>query len=52
MTKVKFYDRVDDRKLRFAVIVTRSNGCGSSAGTGSAARWKCPEGIGNQEKIS
>ena len=26
MTKVRFYDRVDDRKLRFAVIVTKTNG--------------------------
>ena len=26
MTKVQFYDRVDDRKLRFAVIVTKADG--------------------------
>ena len=26
MTKVQFYDRVDDRKLRFAVIITRTEG--------------------------
>ena len=26
MTEVKFYDRVEDQKLRFAVIVTRTNG--------------------------
>ena len=26
MTEVHFYDRVDDRKLRFAVIVTMTNG--------------------------
>ncbi len=26
MTKVQFYDRVDDRKLRFAVIVTKTDG--------------------------
>ena len=26
MTKVQFYDQVDDRKLRFAVIVTRADG--------------------------
>lgn len=26
MTKVQFYDRADDRKLKFAVIVTKTNG--------------------------
>lgn len=26
MTKVQFYDRVDDGKLRFAVIITRTEG--------------------------
>jgi len=26
MTKVQFYDRVDDQQLRFAVIVTKTNG--------------------------
>ena len=26
MTKVQFYDRVDDRKLKFAVIVTKAQG--------------------------
>lgn len=26
MTKVQFYDRVDDRKLKFAVIVTKTQG--------------------------
>ena len=26
MTQVRFYDQVDDRKLRFAVIVTKTNG--------------------------
>ncbi len=26
MTKVRFYDRADDQKLRFAVIVTKTNG--------------------------
>ena len=26
MTKVRFYDSVDDRKLRFAVIVTKTEG--------------------------
>ena len=26
MTKVQFYDRVDDRKLKFAVIVTKTEG--------------------------
>ena len=26
MTRVQFYDRVDDEKLRFAVIVTKTNG--------------------------
>lgn len=26
MTQVRFYDRADDRKLRFAVIVTKTNG--------------------------
>ncbi len=26
MTRVQFYDRAEDRKLRFAVIVTRTNG--------------------------
>lgn len=26
MTKVRFHDRVDDRKLRFAVIVTKTGG--------------------------
>ena len=26
MTKVRFYDQVDDQKLRFAVIVTKSDG--------------------------
>ena len=26
MTKVRFYDRADDRKLRFAVIVTKTDG--------------------------
>ena len=26
MTKVRFYDQADDRKLRFAVIVTRTDG--------------------------
>ena len=26
MTKVQFYDRVDDQKLKFAVIVTRITG--------------------------
>ena len=26
MTKVQFYDRVDDQKLKFAVIVTKTNG--------------------------
>ena len=26
MTRVQFYDRIDDRKLRFAVIVTKANG--------------------------
>lgn len=26
MTKVQFYDRVDDQKLKFAVIVTKANG--------------------------
>ena len=26
MTKVRFYDHVDDQKLKFAVIITKSNG--------------------------
>lgn len=26
MTRVRFYDRAEDRKLRFAVIVTKTNG--------------------------
>ena len=26
MTTVRFYDQADDRKLRFAVIITRTNG--------------------------
>ena len=26
MVKVQFYDQVDDQKLRFAVIITRTNG--------------------------
>ena len=26
MTKVQFYDQVDDQKLKFAVIVTKTNG--------------------------
>ena len=27
MTKVRFYDQAEDQKLRFAVIVTKTNGC-------------------------
>ena len=26
MTQVQFYDHIDDQKLRFAVIVTKTNG--------------------------
>ena len=52
MTKVQFYDRADDRKLKFAVIVTKTNGHWVFCKHKDRNTLEVPEGTGSREKIS
>ena len=43
--EVKFYDTVNDELLKFAVIISQSNGKGFSANIKKEIHMKCREGI-------
>lgn len=51
MTKVNFYDSIDDSMLKFAVIITNimENGCFAS--TEKEVHGKCREDIENKVRI-
>ena len=43
MTEVRFYDRVDDAKLKFAVIVTKTEGRWVFCKHKERNTWEIPE---------
>ena len=44
MTEVRFYDRADDAKLKFAVIVTKTEGCWVFCKHKERNTWEIPGG--------
>ena len=51
MLEVKFYDTVDDSLLKFAVIISQSNGKWVFVSIKKEIPMKCREGIEKQAKI-
>ena len=51
MVEVRFYDTVNDELLKYAVIISQSNGSGYFASIKKEIHMKCREGIEKMGRI-